>query len=107
MLACAHAGLSPIATGGITNGLDVARALALGAAAAGIARPVLQRFAQGGEEAVESFLDQVEDELRAVLLLTGSGTIAELRRAPKLVRGELRLERLIGGFGRIGGVWSF
>ena len=79
-----------IATGGIATGLDVARALALGAHAAGIARPVLQALMQGGEEAAHAYLDGIEAELRAVMLLVGAHDIAALRRAPRVLVGELR-----------------
>ena len=78
-----------IATGGIATGLDVARALALGASAAGIARPVLRALSSGGREGATTFLDAVEAELRAVMLLTGSRDVAALRRAPRVVTGEL------------------
>jgi isopentenyl-diphosphate delta-isomerase len=79
-----------IATGGVATGLDVARALALGAHAAGIARPVLQAFVAGGRAGAEAFLDRVEAELRAVMLLCGARDVAALRKTPRLVRGELR-----------------
>lgn len=78
-----------IATGGVATGLDVARALALGAHAAGIARPVLQALSAGGEEAAHAFLDGVEAELRAAMLLVGARNIAALRQAPRLLVGEL------------------
>lgn len=83
-------GLTPIATGGIRTGLDVARAIALGASAAGIARPVLQAWQRGGEAGANAFLDGVERELRAVMLLCGAGTVAELRGAQRIITGELR-----------------
>jgi isopentenyl-diphosphate delta-isomerase len=78
-----------VATGGIGSGLDVARAIALGASAAGIARPVLRALSSGGRPAALAFLDAVESELRATLLLTGSRDLASLRRAPRVVVGEL------------------
>lgn len=78
-----------IATGGIKTGLDVARALALGAQAAGIARPCLQAFVDGGEKAAEAFLVGVENELRAAMLLCGARTVGELASAPKIITGEL------------------
>jgi isopentenyl-diphosphate delta-isomerase len=87
---CARAGLLPIATGGIRTGLDVARALALGAGAAGIARPVLQAFKAGGRQGANAFLDRVERELRAVMLLCGARTVADLQRAERIVSGELK-----------------
>jgi isopentenyl-diphosphate delta-isomerase len=77
------------ATGGVGAGLDVAKALALGASVAGIARPALRALRAGGREAAIAFFDGVEAELRAAMLLTGSRTTAELRRAPRIVTGDL------------------
>jgi isopentenyl-diphosphate delta-isomerase len=78
------------ATGGIKTGLDAARALALGATAAGIARPVLQALDQGGPEGARAFLDGVEAQLRAAMLLTGSRDLTALRACPRIVTGELK-----------------
>ena len=82
-----------IATGGVATGLDVAgRGLirALGAAAAGIARPALQALVSGGRAGAVSFFEDVEEALRAVMLLTGSANIAALRKAPRVLGSELR-----------------
>lgn len=86
----ARAGMTVIATGGIRTGYDVARALALGATAGGIARQAYQAYLAGGREGAESFFDLVEQEIRAVMLLTGSRTVGDLRTAPRIVTGELR-----------------
>lgn len=86
----AREGMTVIATGGIKTGLDVARAIALGATAAGIARPVFQAYTRGGENEVDAFLSQIEHELRAVMLLCGARTVADLQRAPRVITGELR-----------------
>ena len=85
-----QAGHDVIATGGIRSGLDIARAIALGAKIGGIARPVLQAFNQGGEAGAEQFLERVENELKTVMLLTGSRTLSHLARAPRVLRGALR-----------------
>ena len=82
-------GLTAIATGGIANGYDVARALALGATAAGIARNVFKALTEGGPEGADRFLDGVETQLRAVMLLTGCKTASELRRIPRVIGGNL------------------
>lgn len=87
--ACASRGLHTIATGGIRNGYDVARAIALGATSAGIARQVFMAHQNGGKEAAEAFLVHVEHELRSVMLLTGSRTVKDLQRAPRVILGEL------------------
>jgi len=81
---------SLIATGGVGTGVEVAKAIALGASAGGIARPVLKALHAGGRAGAVAFLDAVEAELRAVMLLTGSRDLAALRRAPRVVGGELR-----------------
>jgi len=81
---------SVIATGGISTGLEVAKAIALGAKAAGIARPVLQALTSGGRAGAERLLDGIEAELRAAMLLVGSGSLTALRSAPRIVVGELR-----------------
>jgi len=79
-----------IATGGVGSGLDIAKALALGAHAAGIARPVLKAFVEGGKAGAVRFLQEVEAELRAAMLLVGARNVAAMRKAPFLAFGRLR-----------------
>ncbi len=78
-----------VATGGVATGLDAARAIALGAHATGFARPVLKALTAGGRAAAVDLLAGVEAELRAAMLLTGSRDLAALRRAPRVITGEL------------------
>ena len=70
---------------GIENGLDAARAIALGATAVGIARPVLEAYWTGGTSAVRGYFAEVIAGLRAVMALTGSANLEELRKAPKVI----------------------
>jgi isopentenyl-diphosphate delta-isomerase len=79
-----------VATGGVFSGIDAAKALVLGAHLVGIARPVLQAYERGGVSEVHRFLDQVELELRSVMLLVGAANLGQLRRVPRLLRGQLR-----------------
>jgi isopentenyl-diphosphate delta-isomerase len=79
-----------IATGGVATGMDVARALALGASAAGIARPALQALVAGGRAGAAAFFEAVEAELRAVMLLSGAPTVDALRKVPRVLGSELR-----------------
>ncbi len=79
------------ATGGVKSGLDIARAIALGASAGGIARPMLQAVRENGERGAHAFVDTLSAELRAAMLLTGSQTTVALRHAEKVVVGELAL----------------
>ena len=82
--------MTTIATGGIRTGMDAARAIALGASCAGIARHVYQAFLGGGVEGARTFLLRIERELRSVMLLCGATTIEDLQQAPRVVTGELR-----------------
>ena len=77
------------ATGGIGSGLDIAKAIALGASAGGIARKALQAVEAGGKPGALAFFDQIEAELRAAMLLTGSRNLRALAKAPRLITGEL------------------
>lgn len=79
-----------IATGGLKTGLDAARCFALGATAAGFARPVLQALDEHGVDGALSFLKQVEDDLRAALLLTGAKTPKDLRKVRKILGRTLK-----------------
>jgi isopentenyl-diphosphate Delta-isomerase len=82
-------GLPVIASGGVRSGLDVARAIALGATAAGTAGGVLRAAAAGYEETRRE-LEMLVHELKVAMFLTGSRTLEDLRRAPYVVTGETR-----------------
>jgi len=73
-----------VASGGLRTGLDVAKALALGADLAGIAAPLLAA-AHRSAEALHATLAQVLEELRLTMFITGSATLAELRRPGLLI----------------------
>lgn len=81
-------GLRIIATGGVADGLMVARALALGATAGGIARPFLQAQARG-YDALEAAVERVIAEIRVAHLLTGSRDGDALRAASIVVGPRL------------------
>ncbi len=76
-----------IASGGMRNGLDVAKALALGADLGGMALPVFQAQQRGGSDAVVTFLKTVLVALKTAMLLTGSRNVTQLRQRP-VVLGE-------------------
>jgi isopentenyl diphosphate isomerase/L-lactate dehydrogenase-like FMN-dependent dehydrogenase len=67
--------------GGIRRGTDVVKALALGARAALVGRPVLWGLAAGGEEGVRHVLELLRDELELALLLCGCPTPADVTPA--------------------------
>jgi isopentenyl-diphosphate delta-isomerase len=79
-----------IASGGIRTGLDVAKALALGANLAGMALPLFRAQQSGGAAGAQRALENVVTALKHALLLTGSRTVAELRRCKKVITGDLK-----------------
>jgi len=72
-----------IASGGIRNGIDVAKAIALGADAAGIATPLL-KAAMSSSEAVEQSLREMIEVLRIAMFCTGAADIPRLQYSPNL-----------------------
>lgn len=80
--ACAPA-VPLIASGGLRNGLEAAKALALGADLAGLAYPFLQAASQS-EAAVEALAQVLVAELTTVLFCTGQPTLPQLRAAQML-----------------------
>lgn len=72
------AGAVVIASGGIRNGIEIAKAVALGADAAAAALPVLRAAERSIEDAVEA-LRLLVAELRTAMFLTGCRSVAELR----------------------------
>lgn len=74
-----------VATGGLRTGSDVARAVALGATAGGLAAPVLKAHRAGGYDGAVAFLRRVALTVRSIMLLTGSRTVADLQRAPRVL----------------------
>lgn len=79
-----------LASGGMRDGLEAAKALALGADLAGMALPLFKAQQAGGLPAVEQALEAVIAMLRQALALTGSRNVRELREKPRVVTGELK-----------------
>lgn len=74
-----------VASGGVTTGVDVAKALALGAHVAGFAAPLL-KAANESPESAAAHLRQVVEELRLAMFCTGARSIVDLRDSPYLKR---------------------
>lgn len=66
--------------GGIRRGSDVFKAIALGATAVGIGRPVLYSLAAYGQAGVERMCSLFKDELTMVMRLMGTPTIADISK---------------------------
>jgi isopentenyl-diphosphate delta-isomerase len=69
-----------IASGGLRSGVDVAKAIALGADLAGIAGPFV-RAADQGPEAAETLAREYLEALRIAMFCAGARTLEELRHS--------------------------
>lgn len=73
-----------IASGGMRNGIEAAKAIALGADAAGYALPIL-KAAEQSVEAAEQAIQQIIEELRTAMFVTGCAKVSDLK-TKKLAR---------------------
>lgn len=79
-------GLPIIATGGIRDGLDIARSLVLGASCAGVARPLLAPAVKSFDETMHA-LETMVLGLKAAMFLIGAGNILALKHKRKVLTG--------------------
>lgn len=77
--------LTVLASGGVRTGVDVAKALSLGADAASLALPLLKPTLEGRVEAV---LQGLLKELKTAMFLMGATSVADLRRCPVVITGK-------------------
>ena len=67
--------------GGIRSGMDVFRALALGADGVLIGRPVLNAIYGSAEEGLQVYMDKIVAELKDTMVMCGVGTLKDISRA--------------------------
>ncbi|WP_293033753.1 type 2 isopentenyl-diphosphate Delta-isomerase [Natronococcus sp.] len=78
-----------IASGGVRSGLDVAKAIAMGASAGGLAKPFLAPAGQG-TDAVVDLLETLELELRTAMFVTGAESIEALGEREYVLTGRTK-----------------
>ncbi len=76
-----------IASGGVRNGENVAKAIVLGADLAGTASPILQAAINGSKE-VKKVLTYMIEEMRNTMFLAGAKSINELKNVPAVLMGK-------------------
>jgi isopentenyl-diphosphate delta-isomerase len=86
-----------IASGGIRNGIDVAKAIVLGASLAGMANPILDPALHGASR-VEEKLGLIIEELRTAMFLVGADSVPKLAKTPAIVTGKMAEWLTMRGF---------
>jgi isopentenyl-diphosphate delta-isomerase len=76
-------GLPVIASGGLRDGIDIAKCVALGATLGGLAGPFL-KAADHSAEAVDQLAQELAAQLRIAMLCSGARNITELQHTPLL-----------------------
>lgn len=74
----AYPGCHVLVDGGLRSGLDILRALALGARAAFVGRPVLWALACGGADGVRDLLAGLTSDLAHQMALAGTASLADV-----------------------------
>ncbi|MGM0365306.1 MAG: type 2 isopentenyl-diphosphate Delta-isomerase [Actinomycetota bacterium] len=74
-----------IASGGIRDGLEVAKCIALGADIAGIALPMLKK-ASISVKALEDYIDELESGLRIAMFGIGAADISQLKNTKHMAK---------------------
>lgn len=77
-----------IASGGVRSSSDMAKAMAVGANACGVAGWFLRILMEEGKESLDRLLNELKYRLKAVLLMSGAQTWEDLRRKPVLITGH-------------------
>lgn len=79
---------SMIASGGIRCGLEVVKALALGASAAGVAGFFLKLLQQSGVDGLVRGIGEMKEETALAMAALGAGNVEDLWRCPVVILGE-------------------
>ncbi|MFO8110486.1 MAG: type 2 isopentenyl-diphosphate Delta-isomerase [Thermoplasmata archaeon] len=78
-----------ISTGGVRNGLDAAKAIALGANIAGVAGGILPPASQSLDNTIE-YLEDMKKELKTVMFLLGCEKVEDLRDQRVIITDTLK-----------------
>ena len=73
--------MTVLVDGGIRTGMDVFKALALGADAVLIGRPFVNMVYGGGAEGVQVYVDKLQSELADTMAMCGAHKLSDIRRS--------------------------
>lgn len=77
-----------ISSGGIRNGLEAAKAIALGADAVGMALPFLKHSITSDQ--IIEYINKFEESLKIAMFLVGANNIEELKKSNLIIKGQTK-----------------
>lgn len=84
-----HIKIPVISSGGIRTGIEITKALALGAKACGLALPLLKEASKSSEDVVNR-IRQIIEELKISMFLVGTKNVEGLKSADLVIQGKTR-----------------
>jgi isopentenyl-diphosphate Delta-isomerase len=85
--AAARGKVDLFASGGLNAPIDIAKALALGANAVGLAGVPVYLLLNYGRAALENYIKTTEKELQLIMFMTGVASLRDLQRVPLVLSG--------------------
>lgn len=79
-----------IASGGIISGLDICKALAIGAQAAAVAGPFLKILLKQNEEALIQTLNEIREQINIIMISVGIKKVSEFSTVPLIIDDTIR-----------------
>jgi len=80
--------ISIVGSGGFLTGHDIAKGIAMGANAIGMAGVFLRILVENGLEVLQKEIETLHNELIMIMTALGANTIADLKKAPLIISGE-------------------
>lgn len=77
-----------ILDGGIRRGIDIVRAIAMGADAVAVGRPMMYGLGLGGAQGVQSVIEHLSNDLKSTMLLAGAAKLSDLNSSYIDIVGE-------------------
>jgi isopentenyl diphosphate isomerase/L-lactate dehydrogenase-like FMN-dependent dehydrogenase len=87
VLAAVRGRIPVLVDSGFRRGMDIVKAMAMGATAVGVGRPYLWGLGAFGQHGVERVLEILREETKTAMAEVGAATIKDL--APALIRSGL------------------
>ncbi|WP_275452001.1 type 2 isopentenyl-diphosphate Delta-isomerase [Neobacillus jeddahensis] len=80
--------ISIIGSGGFISGLDIAKGIAIGANAIGMAGNFLRILVEKGVESLQAEIEKLHKELTLILTALGAKSISDLKQVPLMISGD-------------------